>query len=183
MTGVMHQYPPHAWTFLSNHSHVLYCISACPDIRIRDITARVQITERAVQRIVVNLERGGYLKRQRVGRQNHYRLEPGLHLRHPLEDHVEVSRLLSVLQPTIAARVIGSQSSRLKSGHRARSQRRGVTHRREADLAFEEADSQAAQADRQEVCLTRAAIQLNPRRRFQAPVCRSSLDRPLRMLQ
>ena len=87
------------WTFLSNHSHVLYCISLRPDIRIRDIADKVQITERAVQRIVVDLEAGGYLKRERVGRQNHYRLKPGLPLRHPLEDHVQVGRLLAVLQP------------------------------------------------------------------------------------
>ena len=94
------------WTFLSNHTHVLHCIFLWPDIRIRDIAAKVLITERAVQRIVVDLERGGYLKRERVGRQNHYRLKPGLNLRHPLEDHVQIGRLLAVLQPTAAAHEI-----------------------------------------------------------------------------
>jgi hypothetical protein len=92
------------WTFLSNHTHVLHCIFIWPGVRIRDIAAKVLITERAVQRIVVDLEREGYLKRDRVGRQNHYRLKPGLHLRHPLEQHVKVGRLLDVLQPaTVAA--------------------------------------------------------------------------------
>ena len=67
MIDVTNQPQPHAWTFLSNHSHVLYCISSWPDIRVRDIALKVQITERAVQRIVVDLEAGGYLKRQRVG--------------------------------------------------------------------------------------------------------------------
>jgi hypothetical protein len=100
---VTNQLPSHDWTFLSNHSHVLHCISYWPDIRIRDIAVKVQITERAVQRIVVDLERGGYLKRERVGRQNQYRLEPGLHLRHPLEQHVKVGRLLAVLQQPGAA--------------------------------------------------------------------------------
>ena len=90
------------WTFLSNHTHVLHCIFLCPDIRIRYIADKVLIAERAVQRIVVDLERGGYLKRERVGRQNHYRLTPGLHLRHPLEHHVQVGRLLTVLQPGFA---------------------------------------------------------------------------------
>jgi DNA-binding Lrp family transcriptional regulator len=101
---VTNQQPPHDWTFLSNHSHVLYCISCWPDIRIRDIAAKVRITERAVQRIVVDLERGGYLKRERVGRQNHYRLEPRLHLRHPLLHNVEIGRLLEILQPGTATR-------------------------------------------------------------------------------
>jgi len=104
VTDVTNQLQPHDWTFLSNHSHVLYCISFWPDIRIRDIAVKVRITERAVQRIVADLERGGYLKRERVGRQNHYRLEPRLHLRHPLERHVKVGRLLAVLQPGTAAR-------------------------------------------------------------------------------
>jgi len=107
---VTNQIQPHDWTFLSNHSHVLYCISFWPDIRIRDIAVMVQITERAVQRIVVDLERGGYLKRERVGRQNRYRLEPGLHLRHPLEHHVKVGRLLAVLQPGTAAREMSVQN-------------------------------------------------------------------------
>jgi len=92
------------WTFLSNHTHVLHCIFLWPSIRIREIAEKVLITERAVQRIVVDLEKGGYLKRDRVGRQNHYRLKPGRHLRHPLEQHVKVGRLLAVLQPAGVAR-------------------------------------------------------------------------------
>ena len=58
------------WTFLSNHPHVLYCLSIWPDVRLRDVAQKVDITERAVQRIVADLEQAGYLKRQRVGRQN-----------------------------------------------------------------------------------------------------------------
>lgn len=95
--------PSPEWTFLSNHTHVLHCIYLWPEIRIRDIAAKVEITERAVQRIVVDLERGGYLTRERVGRQNHYRLEQGLHLRHPMERHVEVGRLLAALKPRTSA--------------------------------------------------------------------------------
>jgi DNA-binding MarR family transcriptional regulator len=93
----------HDWTFLSNHSHVLLCISYWPDIRIRDIAVKVRITERAVQRILVDLERGGYLKRERVGRQNRYRVETELHLRHPLAHHVEVGQFLAALQPETVA--------------------------------------------------------------------------------
>jgi hypothetical protein len=112
VTDVTNQLQPTEWTFLSNHSHVLFCIAFWADIRIRDIAVKVRITERAVQRIVVDLERGGYLKRERVGRQNHYRLEPGLHLRHPLEHHVEVGRLLTVLQPGAAAGEMSVQNPR-----------------------------------------------------------------------
>jgi hypothetical protein len=116
-----------SWTFLSNHTHVLHCIFLWPDIRIRDIAAKVLITERAVQRIVVELERGGYLRRERVGRQNHYRLKPGLHLRHPLERHVEIGRLLAVLQPetgAVTARMLNAVPSRAVSKVISRLQKR-----------------------------------------------------------
>jgi hypothetical protein len=103
VTDVTNQLQHPDWTFLSNHAHVLHCIFLWPDIRIRDIALKVLITERAVQRIVVDLERGGYVKRERVGRQNHYRLDRRLHLRHPLEHHVEVGRLLTILQSGTAA--------------------------------------------------------------------------------
>jgi hypothetical protein len=43
---------PRPWTFLTNHAHVLLCIAADPGGRMRDVAARVGITERAVQRIV-----------------------------------------------------------------------------------------------------------------------------------
>ncbi len=69
------------------------------DIRLRDVAAKVGITERAVQRIVADLESAGYLGRERVGRQNQYRLQTAMTLRHPLEEHVEVGRLLAVLMP------------------------------------------------------------------------------------
>ena len=42
------------WTFLSNHGHVLVCLSR-PDVRIRDVADAVGITERAVQQIVSDL--------------------------------------------------------------------------------------------------------------------------------
>ena len=108
------------WMFLSNHTHVLHCIFLWPDIRIRDIAAKVLITDRAVQRIVVDLEQAGYLKRERVGRQNQYRLKQGLNLRHPLEDHVQVGRLLAVLQPAAAARGMTLQNYRRAEARTAR---------------------------------------------------------------
>ena len=47
-----------SWTFLTNHSHVLICLSRDPLMRLRDIAVQVGITERAVQRIVADLEAG-----------------------------------------------------------------------------------------------------------------------------
>jgi hypothetical protein len=88
--------PAPSWTFLSNHAHVLICIAAEPEIRMRDVALRVGITERAVQRIVAELEAGGYLTITRTGRRNRYEVNTGLPLRHPVEGHRTVSHLVEL---------------------------------------------------------------------------------------
>ncbi len=94
------------WTFLSNHAHVLLCIAREPEIRLRDVAEQVGITERAVQRIVADLEAGQYLERSKSGRRNHYRLHPERPLRHPVEAHRDVGALLAfVLNPSPEAKV------------------------------------------------------------------------------
>lgn len=82
------------WTFLSNHGHVLICLAKYPDSPLRDVAARVGITERAVQRIVAELEAAGYLTRFREGRCNRYRIHRDEPLRHALEEHHTVGQLL-----------------------------------------------------------------------------------------
>lgn len=89
------------WTFLTNHSHVLLCIAANPDILTRDIANLVGITERSAQRIIAELEDAGYLSHSKVGRRNHYEVHPDRPLRHPLEDHLAVEAILDVLTPTL----------------------------------------------------------------------------------
>ena len=66
--------PAAAWTFLTNHSHVLLCLAANPELRVRDVAARVGITERAVQKILAELEQAGVLSRVREGRRNRYEI-------------------------------------------------------------------------------------------------------------
>ena len=66
-----------SWTFLTNHGHVLLAIADDPETRLRDIAARVGITERAAQLIVSDLEAGGYLTKEKVGRRNHYTVVRG----------------------------------------------------------------------------------------------------------
>lgn len=87
--------PP--WTFLTNHAHVLIAISRNPEIRQRDIAYVVGITPGAVQRIIHELEEGGYLRSERVGRRNRYEIVPDMPLRHPLEDQHTIQELLQAL--------------------------------------------------------------------------------------
>ncbi|MEA2057748.1 MAG: helix-turn-helix domain-containing protein [Actinomycetota bacterium] len=86
------------WTFLTSHARVLILISQNPDIRVRDLADRAGITERSAQRIIVELEEGGYLTREKVGRRNHYRLVTTATLRHPHERAVEVRLLLDLFR-------------------------------------------------------------------------------------
>lgn len=85
------------WTFLTNHAHVLIVLSQHPNIVLREVALRVGITERAVQRIVQDLEEGGFLVREKIGRQNHYRVNDTLPLRHPVESHRNIGDLLSLI--------------------------------------------------------------------------------------
>ena len=85
------------WTFLTNHSHVLICLDSEPDLRIREIALRVGITERAVQKIVAELEEGGVLTREREGRRNHYKIHRTVPLRHPIESSRTVGHLMAMV--------------------------------------------------------------------------------------
>lgn len=87
----------HGWTFLSNHAHVLVCLREEPDLRLRDLAARIGITERAVQKILGQLEEEGLVQRTREGRRNRYRLELDQPLRHPLESHCSVRELVDLI--------------------------------------------------------------------------------------
>jgi hypothetical protein len=56
----------------------------------------VGVTERAVQRIVADLEDGGYLTRHRSGRQNAYEINSEGPMRHPVESQSTVRTLIAL---------------------------------------------------------------------------------------
>ncbi|MEU5810991.1 helix-turn-helix domain-containing protein [Streptomyces sp. NPDC047718] len=85
------------WTFLTNHARVLIAIARDPGIRLRDIAATCDLTERTVQAIVTDLEADGYLTRTRDGRRNRYVIAPGARFRHPAEADHEIAGLLAYL--------------------------------------------------------------------------------------
>jgi DeoR/GlpR family transcriptional regulator of sugar metabolism len=86
-----------SWTFLSNHAHVLLLLAKDPEIRLREVAEQVGITERAVQRIVADLERDRYIERERNGRRNRYRVHRDLPLRHPIEAHRRIASLIALV--------------------------------------------------------------------------------------
>jgi len=90
--------PEPRWTFLSNHSHVLICLHQDPDLTLREVANRVGITERSVQRILGELEEGGYVRRERRGLRNVYRFKTSAPLRHPIEAHCRIGDLIDLIE-------------------------------------------------------------------------------------
>jgi len=85
------------WTFFTNHTHVLLCLTRDPQPALREVAQLVGITERSVQRVVADLEAGGYLVRGRDGRRNSYVIKRGIPLRHPIETHKRIGDLIALI--------------------------------------------------------------------------------------
>ena len=97
--------PGRSWTFLTNHAQVLLCIAENSNVRLRDVAQAVGITERATQRIVLDLEEANYLERRRAGRRNQYVVNQNAEMRHAAQRGHSVGELLEVLRsqhPTAA---------------------------------------------------------------------------------
>lgn len=102
------------WNFLTNHAHVLICLVRNAEQPLREVALSVGITERAVQRIVAELEEAGYLERKRVGRRNSYIIHAEGRLRHPLENHRSIGDLLNVVVPRASQRIdLGGHGSEI----------------------------------------------------------------------
>jgi DNA-binding MarR family transcriptional regulator len=86
------------WSFVTNHTRVLLTIAHDPNVRVREIAQIVGITERAAQRIVSDLTESGYVVRERVGRRNHYVVNPDMEMRHRQQAGREIGGLLELLR-------------------------------------------------------------------------------------
>jgi len=88
------------WTFFSNYGHVLVCLARNNQARLRNVALEVGITERAVQKIVKDMQDAGVLTVSKQGRCNRYRINRRKSLRHGLESHCNVGKLLALLTKT-----------------------------------------------------------------------------------
>jgi len=74
------------WKLISNHGLVLASISKNPEKTAREISDDVGITERTAHKIIMDLERSGYITRGKNGRRNIYRIHPDMPLRNTMSD-------------------------------------------------------------------------------------------------
>jgi len=86
-----------SWGFLTNHARVLLCIAHDPGARLRDIAARLGITERTAYGIVTDLAEAGYVVKDKDGRRNRYQVQAHLPLPDPTGRERTVGEVLALL--------------------------------------------------------------------------------------
>ena len=88
------------WSFLTNHARVLLCIANDPGVRLRDIAAKLGITERSAYGIVTELTEDGYVRKKREGtdgRRNRYQIQAHLPLREAISRERSIGEMLDLL--------------------------------------------------------------------------------------
>ncbi len=89
-----------SWSFLTSHARVLLCIAHDPGMRLRDIAARLGITERSAYGIVTELAEAGYVVKQKDGRRNRYQIQTHLPLPESASRERTVGEILALLAGT-----------------------------------------------------------------------------------
>jgi hypothetical protein len=98
-----------SWNFLTNHARALLCIAHDPDVRVRDLAAMVDVTERSAHAIVTDLVDAGYVVKDKDGRRNRYRIQEHLPLRDPITQELTIGEMLDLLVGVNAHRATHDQ--------------------------------------------------------------------------
>jgi len=91
------------WTFLTTHARVLLLVAHDPGIRLRDIAASLDITERSAFGIITDLVEAGYVVKEKDGRRNRYHIQAHLPLPEPTARERTVGEVLALLTGTEAS--------------------------------------------------------------------------------
>jgi DNA-binding IclR family transcriptional regulator len=86
-----------SWTFLTNHARVLLCVAHDPGVRLRDIAASLDITERSAFGIITDLVGAGYVIKEKDGRRNRYHIQAHLPLSEPVSRERTIGEVLALL--------------------------------------------------------------------------------------
>jgi hypothetical protein len=88
------------WTFLTYHARVLLLVAHDPGVRLRDIAASLNITERSAFGIITDLAEAGYVIKEKNGRRNRYHIQAHLPLPEPDGREPTVGEILALLTGT-----------------------------------------------------------------------------------
>src|SRR5690242_20779937 len=86
-----------SWTFLTPHGRVLLLVAHDPGVRLRDIAASLDITERSAFGIITDLVEAGYVVKEKDGRRNRYQIQAHLPLPEPASRERTVGEVLALL--------------------------------------------------------------------------------------
>jgi hypothetical protein len=89
-----------SWTFLTPHARVLLLVDHDPGVRLRDIAASLNITERSAFGIITDLTQAGYVVKEKTGRRNRYHLQAHLLLPEPDGRERTIGEILDLLNGT-----------------------------------------------------------------------------------
>ena len=89
-----------SWAFLTVHARVLLCVAHDPGVRLRDIAASLDITERSAFGIITDLVEAGYVVKEKDGRRNRYHIQAHLPLPEPTARERTVGEMLALLTGT-----------------------------------------------------------------------------------
>jgi len=82
------------WNFITNHGLVLLYVSQNPQCTTRQMASMIKTTERTVHRVLMDLQREGYIIRQKTGKGNLYQINHARTLKHELTKNALVDDLL-----------------------------------------------------------------------------------------
>ena len=85
------------WSFITNHGLVLTAIAGNTDSTARAIGDMVGITERAIHKIITDLEDEGYITRSKSGRRNTYSIHVDVPLGEIFGEDARAKELLAML--------------------------------------------------------------------------------------
>jgi predicted ArsR family transcriptional regulator len=85
------------WKFLTNHALVLIYLAKHYRITARELSMAIGITERAVRKIIADLETEGYFTKEKEGRRVRYYVNSKVHFRHPTQKDKAIEKLLWAL--------------------------------------------------------------------------------------
>jgi hypothetical protein len=85
------------WTFLTSHARVLLLVAHDPGVRLRDIAASLDSTERSAFAIITDLVQAGYVTKEKTGRRNRYHIQAHLPLPEPSGQERTVGEVLTLL--------------------------------------------------------------------------------------
>jgi DNA-binding IclR family transcriptional regulator len=108
-----------SWSFLTNHARALVCIAGDPGVRLRDIAAELDITERSAYGIVSELADAGYVIKRKDGRRNRYEIQAHLPLLGGVGRERTIGEVLDVLVPASTSTDADPATQRSDAAHAA----------------------------------------------------------------